>query len=296
MLNLFKFESRNSDSLFEQFPLIVCLFTIFERCFLMTRISWFASSWVSWLYTFFSYSCLLHSSMTSVLSAQAGPTFLSVSLMTTLTFLLRCNFLKAVFSWLDIFCDLFIPIVFWNTSSSLSRTLKQNVLTFLYSSMQFQELLIRKDLSRTKVPEVFSTKKNILLFILRLKSSKLENTLFHFKDSVLGMNFIPSDSTLTVAKFGLAKTFWKIVYSRRNHLIFKNVHRRKSGEYGSTSPWGLKVDLLKLDGPCLLKKLLLLAVLISFIHRSSFVVNSFVWLLLHFFCHLFSLCIRFSKM
>jgi len=48
-----------------------------------------------------------------------------------------------------------------------------------------------------------------LLFILHLKSSKLENTLFHFKDSVLGMNFIPSDSTLTVAKFGL-KHFEKL--------------------------------------------------------------------------------------
>ena len=76
----------------------------------------------------------------------------------------QCRFLLV-----DKFCDLFIPKVFWKTSSSLSRTLKQNVLTFLYSSMQFHELLIRKDLSRTKVPGVFSTKKNILLFSLLLK-------------------------------------------------------------------------------------------------------------------------------
>ena len=79
-------------------------------------------------------------------------------------------------------CDLFIPKVFWKTSSSLSRTLKQNVLTFLYSYMQFHELLIRKDLSRTKVPGVFSTKKNILLFSLRLKSSKLAKLFFHCND------------------------------------------------------------------------------------------------------------------
>ena len=107
-----EFESRNSDSLFEQFPLIVCLFTKFERCFLMTQISWFASSWVSWLYTFFSYSCLLHSSMTSVLSAQAGPTFLSVSLMTTLTFYWDVTFSKLFFPGWTYFVIFSFPLCF----------------------------------------------------------------------------------------------------------------------------------------------------------------------------------------
>ena len=140
--------------------------------------------------------------MTSSLSAHAGPTFLSVSLITKSMFLLRCNNLIAVFSLLDIFCDLFEPIVCWKIPSSLSRTLKQKLLTCLYSSIQFHELFIRKVLFLTKVPGFFSTKKNILLFIFRLKSSKCEKTCFHLSDCVLGINFIPRERTRTVAKFG----------------------------------------------------------------------------------------------
>ena len=117
-------------------------------------------------------------------------------------FLLRPEILHAVFPLLNIFCDPFIPKVFWNTVSSLSRTSKQKLLTFLYSSMQLHELLIRKVFSQTNVPGVFLTKKNILLFILRLKSSEFERFFIHISDCGLGMNFIPRESALFVAKFG----------------------------------------------------------------------------------------------
>ena len=62
-------------------------------------------------------------------------------------------------------------------SINLSRTFLTFLLMLLYSSMQFHVLLIHKDLSQTKRPAVFS-KKDILLFILCLKSSKLEKNLF----------------------------------------------------------------------------------------------------------------------
>ena len=106
------------------------------------------------------------------------------------------------------------------------------------------------------------------------------------------MNFIPSDSTLTVAKFGL-KHFEKLSIPIGNHLIFKNVHGHKVWRIRIHFTLGFEGWSFEIGRSLPPKKLLLLAILISFIHWSSFVVSSFVWLLLHFFRHLFSLCIRF---
>jgi len=109
-------------------------------------------------------------------------------------------------------------------------------------------------LSRTKVPGVCSTKKNILLFILRLKSEKLEKTFFHLKDCVLGMNFIPRESTRIVAKFGL-NFFEKLWIPIGITWFSKMFIGATSGEYGSTLPPDLKAGLLELVGPLWWKKL-----------------------------------------
>ena len=142
--------------------------------------------------------------MTSSLSAYVGPTFLSVSLMITSTFLLRCKnsqccffpgwtyFVLFSFPWcvgiLHLAClerqnKIYYAVVFLRTNSTNS----------------FHPNFF---LSRTKVPGAFSTKKNILLSILCRKFSKLENMFFHFNVSDLGMNFIPRERTWIVAKFG----------------------------------------------------------------------------------------------
>ena len=109
------------------------------------------------------------------------------------------KFSMLFFSWLDIFCAFFIPMVCWSTSSNVKIKFIDAVV-FPNSTNSFHPIFFL--FFRTKVPGAFSTKKNILLSILCRKFSKLENMFFHFNVSDLGMNFIPRERTWIVAKFG----------------------------------------------------------------------------------------------
>ena len=137
--------------------------------------------------------------MTSSLSAHVGPTFLSVSLMITSTFLLQCkNFQYCFFLVGHILC-------FFHSHGVLEYFIeRQNKIYWRCCIPEYKlhELFSSIFFFPNKSSRSIFHKENILLSILCRKFSKLGNMFFHFNVSDLGMNFIPRERTWIVAKFG----------------------------------------------------------------------------------------------
>ena len=109
---------------------------------------------------------------------------------------------------------------------------------------------------------------------------------FDFVDSVLGMNFIPREHTLTIARFGL-KHFERLCIPIGITWFSKMFNGTISGEYRSISTWGLKAVLLKLDGPCLLKNCF------CWLYSLHLLIQAFLDCCCIFFSQLFRLPRRF---
>ena len=116
------------------------------------------------------------------------------------------------FSWLDIFCDFFIPLECWSTSSNVKIKFIDAVVFLSTNSPNSFHLIF---FPRTKVPGAFPRKRNILLSILCRKFSNWK-TCFSILTCLILKN---TDHTQIWSEY-----FWKIVNSGRNHLFFKNVH------------------------------------------------------------------------
>ena len=123
-----------------------------------------------------SLNCLTHSPTTSFLSASAAPIFLSVLLITTDLFLLIFNQVKAdYFLRLDRFCTLFTPVLISKNVQSVLGTFQQKIVLKTSSRAHVQTFGV----ARWRLGD-FSTKKNILLFVLLWKSFWVLKTCFHF--------------------------------------------------------------------------------------------------------------------
>jgi len=100
------------------------------------------------------------------LSANARPTFLSVLLRTTDLFVLIFNKIQAdYFLRLDRFCTLFTPVLISKNVQSVLGTFQQKIVLKTSSRAHVQTFGV----ARWRLGD-FSTKKNILLFVLLWKS------------------------------------------------------------------------------------------------------------------------------
>ena len=100
---------------------------------------------------------------------------------------------------------------------------------FLYSSMKLQELLIHL---KQKFLEFFQQRRTFCcsFFVWNLQNLK-KKTCFHIIDCVLGMNFIPRESTRIVAKFGLKlfERLWIPIRFTWFSKIFMGQHQESRG-------------------------------------------------------------------
>ena len=136
--------------------------------------------------------------ITSDLSVLIGPRFLSVSLM-LISFRFLINTLSDFFSFFDKFCFSIMSVSKRVLMASL--TFQQKLFTAVYSAGGTKLFLRHFFFVSQKPLALIPIQRMLYCSFVFVKSENLEKVLPVLVVSHLGINFVPNDQTLIVARF-----------------------------------------------------------------------------------------------